>query len=74
MKNIAAIIQARTSSTRLPGKVLKELPCNSGITCLEQVIRRLKKSKKLNNIIIGTIKDKEDNEISYIDKKENIKY
>ncbi|MCD6579027.1 acylneuraminate cytidylyltransferase, partial [bacterium] len=56
---IAAIIQARTSSTRLPGKVLKELPYNSGITCLEQVIRRLKKSKKLNDIIIATTKDKE---------------
>ena len=40
---IAAIIQARTSSTRLPGKVLKELPYVGGITCLEQVIRRLKK-------------------------------
>ena len=74
MKNIAAIIQARTSSTRLPGKVLKELPCNSGITCLEQVIRRLKKSKKLNNIIIATTKDKEDNEIIDIAKKENVKY
>jgi len=71
---IAAIIQARTSSTRLPGKVLKELPYNSGITCLEQVIRRLKKSKKLNDIIIATTKDKEDNEIIDIAKKENVKY
>jgi len=43
MKNIGAIIQARTSSTRLPGKVLKELPYASGITCLEQVIIRLKR-------------------------------
>ena len=60
---IAAIIQARTSSTRLPGKVLKELPYASGITCLEQVIRRLKKSKKLNDIIIATTKEKEDNNI-----------
>ncbi len=74
MKNIGTIIQARTSSTRLPGKVLKELPFNSGITCLEQVIRRLKKSKKLNDIIIATTKDKEDNEIVDIAKKENVKY
>ena len=71
---IGAIIQARTSSTRLPGKVLKELPYNSGITCLAQVIRRLKKSKKLNDIIIATTKEKEDNEIIDIAKKEDIKY
>ena len=71
---IAAIIQARTSSTRLPGKVLKELPYASGITCLEQVIRRLKKSKKLNNIIIATTKEKKDNEIINIVKKEDVKY
>ena len=44
---IGAIIQARVSSTRLPGKILKELPYESGITVLEQVSRRLKKSKKL---------------------------
>ncbi len=71
---IGAIIQARTSSTRLPGKVLKELPYNSGITCLEQVVRRLKKPKKLNDIIIATTKEKEDNEIVDIAKKENVKY
>ncbi|GAG69059.1 unnamed protein product [marine sediment metagenome] len=71
---IGAIIQARTSSTRLPGKVLKELPYNSGITCLEQVIRRLKKSKRLNGIIIVTTKETEDNPIINISKKENVQY
>ena len=71
---IAAIIQARTSSTRLPGKVLKKLPYNSSITCLEQVIRRLKKSKRLNDIIIATTKEKEDDEIVDIAKKEEVKY
>jgi len=69
---IAAIIQARTSSKRLPGKVLKELPCNSGITCLEQVIRRLKNSKRLNEIIIATTKETEDSPIINISKKENV--
>lgn len=71
---IGAIIQARISSTRLLGKILKELPYNSGITCLGQVIRRLKKSKRLNDIIIATTKEKEDNEIIDIVKKENVKY
>ena len=71
---IAAIIQTRTSSTRLPGKVLKELPFNSGITCLEQVIRRLKKSKKMDDIIIATTEGKEDDDIVDIAKKEYVKY
>ena len=71
---IAAIIQARTSSTRLPRKVLKELPYNSGITCLEQVIRRLKKSKRLNEIIIATTEGKEDDDIVEIAQKESVKY
>ena len=71
---IGAIIQGRTSSTRLPGKVLKELPYNSGITCLEQVIRRLKISKKLDDIIIVTTTEKIDDKIIDIAKKENVKY
>ena len=53
MMKVGAIVQARTSSTRLPNKVLKELPYRSGITVLEQVIRRLSKSKKLCKFEIG---------------------
>lgn len=71
---IAAIVQARTSSTRLPNKILKKLPYSNDITCLSQVIKRLKKSKKLNDIIIATTKEKEDNESVNIAKKENAKY
>ncbi len=71
---IGAIIQARTSSTRLPNKVLKELPYSSSITCLEQVIRRAKRSKELNDIIIATTIEEDDNEVINIVKKEKIKY
>lgn len=70
----AAVVQARTSSTRLPLKVLKELPYASGITVLQQVIRRLKKSKKLDNIIIATTTDSEDDEIIRIVEKEQVGY
>lgn len=66
---IGAIIQARTFSTRLPNKVLKQLPCGSGITVLQQVIRRLKRSKKINRIIVATTKKKKDEEIIKIAKK-----
>lgn len=69
---IGAIVQARMSSTRLSGKVLKELPYGSGITVLQQVIRRLKKCSELDNIIIATTQKAEDDEIINIAEKENI--
>lgn len=70
----AAIVQARSSSTRLPGKVLKELPFGSGITVLQQVIRRLRKSRRLDDIIIATTTDKSDEEIIRLSEKENVKW
>lgn len=68
-----AIIQARTTSTRLPNKILKELPYGSGITVLQQVIRRVKRSKKIDEIIIATTTDNEDDGIVDIAKKEGVK-
>ncbi len=50
MKPIA-IVQARMSSTRLPGKVLKEL---AGGTVLEYVIRRCQLSRRLAGVIVAT--------------------
>ncbi|HBR18405.1 MAG TPA: acylneuraminate cytidylyltransferase [Deltaproteobacteria bacterium] len=71
---IGAIIQARASSTRLPGKVLMELPYNSGITVLQQVIRRLKKANKINEIIVATTVDKEDDRIVDVANLEMVKW
>lgn len=71
---IGAVIQARTSSKRFPGKILKYLPYDTNITVLEQVIHRLKKSKKLNEIIIATTTDENDRKIVEIAKKENVSF
>jgi len=71
---IGAIIQARTSSTRLPEKVLKNLPYGSGIAVLRHVISRLKRSKKLSDIVIATTVKKEDDRIVKIAKRERVKY
>ncbi len=38
---IGCIIQARMTSSRMSGKVARFLPFDSGITVLEQVIRRV---------------------------------
>lgn len=63
---IGAVIQARVSSTRLPAKVLRELPFGSGITVLEQVIRRLGKARKVDSIIVATSRRREDDAIARI--------
>ena len=56
--NIIAIIQARTGSTRLPGKVLKTI-CGKPI--LELLIERLRQSKLVSKIVIATtINDNDD--------------
>ena len=48
------------NSLRLPGKVLMDI---EGKTSLERMIKRIKKSKLINEIIIATTKKKEDLEI-----------
>lgn len=57
---IVAIIQARLGSTRLRGKVLLDL---EGRTVLEHVIRRVKSSKLVNDVIVATTINKDDLEI-----------
>ena len=54
------IIQARYSSKRLPGKVLKKF---LGITVLQRVVNQVKKSKEISKIIIATSKQKTDKKI-----------
>src|SRR5882672_589717 len=48
---IVAIIQARMGSTRLPGKVLKDL---EGDTVLSRVIARVKRSATIGEVIVAT--------------------
>lgn len=71
---VGAIIQARMSSTRLPGKVLKFLPFDSDITVLEQVIRRTKKSNLIDEIIVATTTEPQDDDIVKIAEKEGISW
>jgi spore coat polysaccharide biosynthesis protein SpsF len=57
MVKVAAIIQARLSSQRLPGKVLKDL---HGKTLLERVIGQAKKSSSVDEIWLATSAEPED--------------
>jgi len=56
-KKTAAIIQARMGSTRLPGKVMKDL---KGKPVLWHVIERVKQAKNIDQIIIATTTAKRD--------------
>mgnify|MGYP001319367422 CR=1 FL=1 len=58
IKNTSCIIEARMTSSRLPGKVLKKV---MGKPLLYYLVKRVKKSNLINKIIIATTKNNEDN-------------
>lgn len=57
---VAAIIEARMTSTRLPGKVLME---GCGKPLLQHMIERLRKSNHLDDVIVATTVNKTDDAI-----------
>lgn len=67
---VVAIIQARMNSMRLLGKVLLPLPQDSGVPVLARIIRRLKKCKTLNEIVVATC----DFKITEIAQKEGTRW
>ncbi len=66
---IAAIVQARIHSTRLPSKMLADI---EGKPLLLHVIERVKKSKKVDVIVVATTKKKNDKKIIAITKKAGV--
>jgi spore coat polysaccharide biosynthesis protein SpsF (cytidylyltransferase family) len=55
-----AVVQARMSSRRLPGKVLCEI---EGMPMLELVLRRIMRSELVSNYVVATSKDNDDDPI-----------
>lgn len=70
-RKVGVIIQARLNASRFPRKVMVNL---AGKPLLEHLIDNLKKAKKVDEIIIATTKNKEDNEIVELAKKNNISF
>ena len=66
MNKVIAIVQARSESLRLPGKVMRKINNNE---IIKIIFKRLSKSKKINKIILATTKDKSDDDISILIKK-----
>ena len=50
------IIQARVASSRLPGKILKKIQNN---TIIELIVKRLKKAKLADDIVVATSDNKD---------------
>ena len=66
---VTAIIQARMGSSRLPGKVLKEV---NGKPLLLHQIERLKTCRWIDQLLIATTNDQQDNQIVEFCEKYNL--
>ncbi len=62
MHKTFALVQARLRSSRLPGKALMSL---QGMSIIEIILKRLKKSKELDGIIVLTSTEPEDDALAY---------
>ncbi len=72
MKNVAAIIEARMTSSRLPGKVLLDSGLNKPLLlCL---IERIRKVKRIDKVIIATTNNKKDNKIIKFCEENNVSF
>jgi len=69
MNDTLCIIQARMSSTRLPGKILKEA---GGMSLLEYEIRRVSRAKMIDKIVIATTEKTEDDKVVALCEKLDI--
>ena len=68
---IISTIEARMGSTRLPQKTMKEI---CGIPVLGHVIRQVKKSKSIDDVIAATTTNTSDDVIIDYCKSQNISY
>ncbi len=68
---VAAIIQARLGSTRLPGKILKKVLDK---TLLEYQIERVKRAQSINQIIVATTIKEQDHPIVELCEQLSIPY
>ena len=71
-KKVGAVIQARVSSSRLPGKVLLSLPHGSEVSVCGHIIRRLKKAKSVDEIIVATTSNPCDDKVVDVANSEGI--
>jgi spore coat polysaccharide biosynthesis protein SpsF len=67
---IVAIIQARLSSSRLPGKILKPL---LGVPMLGRQIERVSRAQRLDRIVVATSEEADDNAVEEFCRKTDVR-
>jgi len=70
-KRVVGIVQARMGSTRLPAKAMMTL---GNMPIIELVLRRLQNSKNLDELILATTENKEDDVLCAVAKRLGVKY
>ncbi len=70
-KKIVAIIEARMTSTRFPGKVLKPI---GDIPALDFMVRRVRESKYIDDVVVACTVNHEDEPIKLYCDKSGISY
>lgn len=69
--HVVAIIQARMGSTRLPGKVLLDI---DGISMLERVVDRVRRAQTINEVVVATTLDKEDDQVAHLCERNDFQF
>ncbi len=70
-QKIAAIIEARMTSTRLPGKVMKEW---EGKPLIQVMVERLQKASRLDDVIVATTTNPKDDVLCNFLAQKNINF
>ena len=71
MSNVVGVIQARMSSTRLPGKVLRLI---EGVPTIGRIVQRLSYSQRLGGIIVACSENPADDRIAAYCSQNRIAY
>ena len=71
MNKVVLIIQARMGSKRLPGKSMLDL---AGKPLVARIIERVKRCKKINEIVLAIPNTKEDKILLEIGKENEFQY
>jgi len=69
--SVVAIIQARMGSSRLPGKVLKDI---CGKPLLVREVIRVRRANTLGQVVVATTVDPEDDQIAQVCRAFGIPY